>query len=103
MNSNAKLQLAVNAKAFAKIQEYENMQFDLIPRGVIGNSYEVEDFSDELGTAADAKIPNPVGKVYVQSLSGSLLKVRVRVEYKNGAADKFIEYATYSQLGGVGR
>ena len=47
MSTRAKVTLAANAIAFAKVQEYENKTFTNINTGVSGNNYEIEDFSSE--------------------------------------------------------
>lgn len=99
---NTKRYLLVNSVAFAKMQEYENKTFDQIAVGT-SPSFEVEDFSDELSSSTNPTIKNPVAKVYSEPVSGSLRKIRIKIEYQNGPSTRFIEYATYIQLGGVGR
>lgn len=99
---NTKRYIVVNASAFAKMQEYENKTFDNIPVGTAPD-FEVEDFSSSLSSQTDPKIKDPVAKVYSEPISGSLRKIRVRVSYMNGTQQRFIEYATYVQMGGVGR
>ena len=99
---NTKRYLVVNATAFAKMQEYENKTFDNIPVGTAPD-FEIEDFSSSLTSVNDPIIKEPVAKVYSQPISGSLRKLRVVINYKNGNQDRYVEYATYIQMGGVGR
>jgi type II secretory pathway pseudopilin PulG len=103
MSTRAKVTLAANAIAFAKVQEYENKTFTNINTGVSGNNYEIEDFSSAVVTDSNGAIDSATAKVYVQPISGSLRKLSVKVTYKVLSETKFIEYATYIQLGGVGR
>lgn len=103
MSTRAKVTLTANAIAFAKMQEYENKTFANIPAGISGNSYEVEDFSSAVINDSEGTIDSATGKVYSQPISGSLRKVSVKITYKLLSETKFIEYATYIQLGGVGR
>ena len=100
--SNTRRYLVVNSSAFAKMQEYETKTFDNIAVGVAPD-YEIEDFSSSLSSINSPKIKSPVAKVYSEPISGSLRKVRVVVSYESGGVNRFIEYATYIQLGGVGR
>ncbi len=99
---NTKRYLTINSIAFAKLQEYENKSFDDIDVG-IAPDYEIEDFSGSISALTDPRIDSPVAKVYSEPISGSLRKVRVVINYKNGTQNRFIEYATYIQMGGVGR
>ena len=100
--NNTKRYLVVNATTFSKMQEYENKTFDNIPVGT-APTYEVEDFSSELLTSTNPLIMSPSAKVYVEPISGSLKKIIIRTEYISGGTTRFIEYATYVQMGGVGR
>lgn len=102
-STRAKVTLAANAIAFGKVQEYENMTFNTIPVGVSGNNYEVEDFSSTVEAESEGAIDSSTAKVFVQPISGSLRKITVKIDYEVLAQPKFIEYATYIQLGGVGR
>jgi hypothetical protein len=99
---NTKRYLVVNSLAFAKMQEYENKTFDNIAVGTAPD-YEIEDFTSSLTGLTEPKIDTPSAKVYSEPISGSLRKLRVEITYKNGNTNRFIEYATYIQLGGVGR
>lgn len=100
--NNTKRYLIVNSTAFAKMQEYENKTFNNIPVGSAPN-YEVEDFTSELAAYTNPPIQSPSAKVYVEPVSGSLKKVRINISYYGNGSTRFIEYATYIQLGGVGR
>ncbi len=102
-STRAKVSLTANAAAFAKIQEYENKTFGNITNGLSTNSYEVEDFSSQVISESEGAIKTATAKVYVQPISGSLKKVRVKIDYKVFSKMQFIEYATYIQIGGVGR
>jgi len=100
--TNTRRYLVVNAAAFAKMQEYETKTFDNIAVGT-SPTYEIEDFSASLTAITSPKIKSPVAKVYSEPVSGSLRKVRILVSYESGGVSRFIEYATFIQLGGVGR
>lgn len=97
--------LTVNAATFAKIQEYENKTFDSIPVGDIANDYEIEDFSTQLISESGNSVHRATAKVYSQFMpnSESLIKLWVIVDFGYGSRDRLIEYATYIQMGGVGR
>jgi type II secretory pathway pseudopilin PulG len=92
-----------NSIAFAKIQEYELKDFPTIPNGVSGNNYEIEDFSADILASTDNKYNEASGKVYSKAVSGSLKKIWVHVDYTFGDLSDDVEYATYIQIGGVGR
>jgi len=100
--NNTRRYLIVNSYAFAKMQEYENKTFDNIPSGVTP-TYEVEDFSSSLLAVNDPPIKQPSAKVFSEPISGSLKRVRVYISYDSGGVQRYIEYATYIQMGGVGR
>ena len=93
----------INEIAFAKIQEYENMEFSDIPIGSPGNDYEVEEFIAEVESKAEKGITINDAKVYNEPISGSLYYLTLNIEYEYGANPSNIEYATYIQLGGAGR
>lgn len=97
--------LAVNASVFAKVQEYENKRFEDIPIGVVASNYEVEDFSTQLLSETGGAVHSATAKVYSQYMpnSESLIKLRVVVEFGYGSRNRLLEYATYIQIGGVGR
>ncbi len=103
VSARAKATLAANAIAFSKMQEYENKTFTNIPNGVSTSSYEVEDFSSSIPTESDNVIKSGTGKVYVTPVSPSLKKINIRIDYRVLSETKNLEYATYVQLGGVGR
>jgi prepilin-type N-terminal cleavage/methylation domain-containing protein len=87
-----------NSEAFAKMQEYENQPFSLIPVGT-GPDYEVEDFSDDV----DPELLEPEAKVRSQTISPTLKYLEVEVEFLNGDSRREIIYASYIQISGVGR
>lgn len=95
--------LAANSVAFGKIQEYETKSFDTIAVGDPGNNYEVEDFTSTINSQVNNELINPRGKVYVTAESSSLKKIRVAVTYADPKQDRTIEYASFVQVGGVGR
>lgn len=94
-----------NSAVFAKVQEYENMSFENIPIGLESNDYEVEDFSQEVSDYSNDKVLSPTAKVYSQLMpgSGSLIFLRFELDFQLGSQNRSIDYATYIQLGGVGR
>ena len=92
-----------NEQAFAKIQEYELSDFSDIPNGTGDNDFEIEDFSDEFAADTSFDYRAASAKVYSRPNSGSLKKVWVEINYSHGNESRIIEYATYIQLGGVGR
>ena len=63
VNSRTQLRSEAGSLAFKKIQDYINLDFDDIPIGTNGFSYEVEDFSAE---AIAVGLDNPSAKVYVE-------------------------------------
>jgi prepilin-type N-terminal cleavage/methylation domain-containing protein len=97
--------LTVNATIFSKIQEYENKQFNQIAVGLAANNYEIEDFSTQVIDESDGAIKTATAKVYssLEPNSGSLIKLRAKVDFSYGSKTRVLEYATYIQLGGVGR
>lgn len=98
--------LAANAAAFAKIQEYENKEFDSIPIGDVADGYEVEDFSANMPATTGGIVKNSTAKVYTQYASdttASLIYARVVIDFQYGSRMRKIEYGTYIQIGGVGR
>jgi len=103
VSARSRIILSANAIAFAKIQEYENKEFNNITNGVSGNNYEIEDFSTAAVSDSDGNIKAATAKVHSEPISLSLKKLKVKVTYKVFSEFKTIEYATYIQLGGVGR
>lgn len=95
--------LAANSVAFAKIQEYETKSFDAITVGDPADGFEVEDFSGSINAQVNNELINPRGKVYVSPESSSLRKIRVELIFSDRGHDRKIEYATFIQVGGVGR
>lgn len=104
INARTEALLAANSVAFAKIQEYENKTFDNITVGV-APTYEIEDFSTQLPALSDGFVKNGTAKVYNEFApnSGSLMKLRVVIDFQYGSRTRKIEYGTYIQMGGVGR
>jgi len=95
--------LAANSVAFAKIQEYETKSFNAITVGDPSDSFEVEDFSSSINAQVNNELINPRGKVFVSPESSSLRKIRVEVIFSDRGRDRKIEFATFVQVGGVGR
>lgn len=104
-NARSRQYAEANALAFGKLQDYETRDFYTIPVGDSSNDYEVEDWSAEASSESGGLVINPVAKVHSQYEpgSGSLKKVRVVLDFQYGGDTRRIEYATYIQLGGVGR
>ncbi len=90
-----------NSVAFAKVEEYENKSFSSItPTTPAGTLVEVEDFSSSLPTTLE----NPrLGKVYVNTVSGTLKQVVVKIEFGSGESIRRIQYANFVQKNGLGR
>jgi hypothetical protein len=105
LNTRTETLLAANSIAFAKIQEYENKTFDSIPADSSTTPYEIEDFSSDLTADSGGFIRSGTAKVYSNFApnSGSLKKLNVVINFQYGNRLRTIEYATYIQLGGVGR
>ncbi|MCA9348576.1 prepilin-type N-terminal cleavage/methylation domain-containing protein [Candidatus Saccharibacteria bacterium] len=104
-NSRTRQYAEANSLTFGKLQSYETRDFTSIPVGDAGSNYEVEDWSAEVNSKSAGLVIDPVAKVYSQYMpgSGSLLKLRVVLDFQYGSETRRIEYATYIQLGGVGR
>jgi len=87
--------------AFAKLQEYENLDFNnLPPTAPIGSLQQVEDFSSSLPGVLEAP---RTGIVYINTVSSTLKQVVVKVTFGSGASQRYIEYDTFIQKHGVGR
>ncbi len=93
-----------NSVIFAKLQEYELKQYENIPTGTSAiNNYQVEDFSAEVEAMPTNKFNSVDATVHSQSLSASLKKVWLNMYYEFGDEGFNVDYATYIQIGGVGR
>jgi len=103
MNARTKAYNEANSQVFAKLQEYELKDFGDITNGVSANDYEIEDFSDEVEDNGRIHYTEVEAKVYCQPVSGSLKKIRAVVDFSYAGEARRIEYATYIQIGGVGR
>jgi len=105
LNTRTETLLAANAIAFAKVQEYENKTFTNIPAGNSTTPFEIEDFSTQMISDSGGFINSGTAKVYsnFEPNSGSLKKLNVTVDFQYGSRTRKIEYATFIQLGGVGR
>lgn len=86
--------------AFAKLQEFENDNYNNLPAGGDGSLVSVDDFSSSLPAVLEAP---RTGNVYINSVSPTLKQVVVRVSFGSGPAERFIEYTTFIQKHGVGR
>lgn len=104
VSTKNKLLLDANGAAYAKIQEYENMEFTNIPTGSTcddgSKTNEVEDFSGSLPSSLFAP---KTGKVYVVSVTQSLKLICVEVSYRDNNGNKLIEYADFIHESGYGR
>lgn len=90
-----------STQAFAKLQQYEGMNFTSLPTTApVGSLQEVEDFSASLPTALES--PRS-GKVFINTSSSTLKQVDVRVSFGSGPSQRYIEYVTFIQRNGLGR
>lgn len=90
-----------NAIAFAKLQDYENLNFNSLPATApLGSLQQVEDFSASLPSTLEK--PRS-GIVYVNTVSGTLKQVVVDVKFGSGPSQRQIQYANFIQKYGVGR
>jgi len=103
INARTRAYSEANSLAFSKIQEYELKDFGDIDNGSSANNFEVEDFSSEVLANDEVKYSSASAKVRSQPVSGSLKKIVVLVVYSHLNETREIEYATYIQMGGVGR
>ncbi len=93
--------VSANTAAFSKIEEYENKNYTSLPLTTpAGSLLEVEDFSSTLPPTL--KSPR-VGKVYINSVSGTLKHVVVTVTYGSGTDLRTLQYSSFIQKNGVGR
>lgn len=90
-----------NDLAFAKVQEYENKNFDDINNTTPANSLiEVEDFSSSLPGSFEK--PSSA-KVYINTASPTLKEVVVDISFGAGQTARNIKYADFIQKGGLGQ
>lgn len=90
-----------NQLAFAKIQEYENKDFDAITTtSPSGTLVEVEDFSSEL--PSNFEQPR-TAKVYVNTSSPTLKQVVISIDFGDGDSARKLQYADFIQRNGQGR
>lgn len=88
-------------QAYAKLQEYENLNFNNLPATAPVNTLQqVEDFSSSLPVVLQQ--PRS-GLVYVNTKSNTLKQVVVKITFGSGADQRYIEYDTMIQKNGVGR
>lgn len=86
---------------YEKYQEYETKSFTTLTQGSSSNSYEVEDFTDDL--PADLREPRSA-KVYIRDVTPTLKKIDVRISYKESPTkNRTINISTGVQESGVGR
>ncbi len=92
---------SANSLAFAKVQEYENLNYTALPTtSPTGTLQQVEDFSASLPTSLEAP---RVGKVYINTHSGTLKQIVVDIEFGSGGDKRIIQYANFIQKNGLGR
>jgi prepilin-type N-terminal cleavage/methylation domain-containing protein len=90
-----------NSLAFAKVQDYENLNYTSLPATApTGTLQQVEDFSTTLPTALQSP---RVGKVYINTVSNTLKQVVVTIEFGSGGDKRIIQYADFIQKNGLGR
>jgi Tfp pilus assembly protein PilE len=90
-----------NAAAFAKLQQYENLNYNSLPNTAPqGTLQQVEDFSASLPTT----LQKPrTGIVYINTVSSTLKQVVVDVRFGSGPSERQVQYADFIQKYGVGR
>lgn len=96
-----------NTAAHSKLQEYENMTYDSLPGpppptppGSPTTTQEVENFSNSLPTS----LPPPrTGIVQIETISATLKRVTVIVEYDTASNKKTFKYDNYIQQKGLAR
>lgn len=90
-----------NALAFAKVQDYENTNFNSLtsttPQGTL---VQVEDFSNTLPTTLQTP---RVGKVYINTVSPTLKQIVVDITFGSGGDQRRVQYADFIQKNGLGR
>jgi prepilin-type N-terminal cleavage/methylation domain-containing protein len=87
--------------AFAKLQEYENLNYNSLPTTTpAGSLQQVENFSGSLPAVLET--PRS-GLVYISTVSATLKQVIVKVTFGSGPSQRHIEYVTFIQKNGVGR
>ena len=91
---------SANEVTYAKLQEYENKNFQSITTPGGTTPTQVEDFSASLPSS----LPKPVTAVVNTAILTPTLKaVDVKTVYGSGGGQQIIEYTTYIQESGVGR
>ena len=103
INARTRAYSEANSLVFSKIQEYELRNYGDIANGSGASNFEIEDFSDEVLANTEVEYTAASAKVRSQPVSGSLKKIIVTVVYSHLGETRDIEYATYIQMGGVGR
>ena len=90
-----------NQLAFAKVQEYENKDFNTLPAtNPQGSLQSVEDFSSSLpGTLESPR----TGIVYINTVSPTLKQVVVNIQFGSGPSQRVIQYGNFIQKNGLGR
>jgi prepilin-type N-terminal cleavage/methylation domain-containing protein len=92
---------AASTQAFAKLQQYEGMNFTSLPTtSPAGTLKQVEDFSSSLPTSLESP---RTGLVYINTSSATLKQVDVKITFGSGASQRYIEYITFIQKNGLGR
>lgn len=92
--------ILANAAAAAKMQAYENTQFENINIADLQEEIEVEDFEPSL----PAELNGPrSAKVYSTMLSPTLKRVRVTITYEDFADGEEVTYVNLIHESGLGR
>lgn len=107
ITTKSKYVTLANSAAFAKLQDYENMPFATLPGppppsppGSPTTTQEVETFSSSLPTL----LPTPrVGTVQIETISATMKRVIVTVEYGSGTYKRTVRYDNYIQQSGLAR
>ncbi len=90
-----------NAIAYAKVQEYENKNFNSLQNTTPTNTLvQVEDFSSSLPNSLEAP---RVATVSINTISSNLKQVVVNIQFGSGPSQRTIQYADFIQKNGLGR
>ena len=91
--------------AFAKLQEYENLNFTSLPTTTpSGTLVLINPDSTNFTASLPSILGSPrTGQIYVNTVSPTLKQVLVRVTFGSGPTQRLIEYTTFIQKQGLGR
>ena len=90
-----------NELGFAKVQEYENKNYDdITDTSPAGTLVEVEDFSSDLPMSFESP---KTAKVYINTASPTLKQIVVSIDFGSGETARQLQYADFIQKYGQGR